>query len=68
MTDADPLLTRKQTAEFLNVKCQTLAVWASRGHKGPPYHRIGGSVRYRLSDLEKYLTENRIAPQQVSHD
>ncbi len=62
MPDVDRLLTREEAAEFLNVKSQPLAEWASRGQKGPAYHRVGGGVRYRVSDLEKYLKKNRVSP------
>lgn len=35
----------------------TLANWRNK-KKGPPFTKIGGKVRYRLSDVIKYEQEN----------
>lgn len=35
----------------------TLSNWRNK-KKGPAYTKIGGKVRYRLSDVEKYENEN----------
>jgi len=31
--------------------------------KGPPYVKLGRSVRYLIGDLSDYLTQNRIKPE-----
>lgn len=50
------LLTTAEVAQFLNISVSTLNNARVSGRAGyPPYHKIGGSVRYRLSDLEAYL-------------
>ena len=49
-------LNRKQAAEFLNLKKCTLEAWAIRGG-GPAFVKFGRAVRYRISDLEKYIQE-----------
>lgn len=49
------LLTRDQAAEYLGLAPQTLAVWATTGRHSLPYCKVGRAVRYRLSDLEKWL-------------
>jgi excisionase family DNA binding protein len=54
------LLTRLEAADYLRIQPQTLAVWAVAG-KNLPYVKIGRSVRYRLSDLEKYIAKRTIA-------
>ncbi|WP_041181050.1 helix-turn-helix transcriptional regulator [Mycobacterium canetti] len=46
----DYWLTRPEVGERLKVSVKTLAQWATKG-KGPRYARIGGFVRYRLSDI-----------------
>jgi len=51
------LLTRKDTAIFLGIKENTLAVWTVRGI-GPSPTKIGSCVRYRRSELEKYIQDN----------
>jgi excisionase family DNA binding protein len=48
------LLTRKQAAQFLNLKKSTLDSWAVRGG-GPVFAKMGKSVRYRLTDLEAFI-------------
>jgi predicted site-specific integrase-resolvase len=55
--DRDTLLTRAEAAEVLKLREQTLANWAGTG-KGPPVVRIGRAVRYRLSDLTRYVDEH----------
>ena len=59
----DRLLTRDEAAEFLGLKnSRTLEVWASTNRYGLPYVKVGRSVRYRLSDLEKWLQERTVRP------
>ncbi len=61
------LLTPFQAAEFLglldrrgNVSTETLAQWRSQG-RGPRYIKLEKRlVRYRLSDLESYLTSHSV--------
>ena len=52
------LLTTKQAAEFLSLEPQTLAAWRMEGVRGPPWIKLGFSVRYRVTDLEKWLEAN----------
>jgi len=52
------LITERDAAEFLAVQPATLRHWRVR-ERGPVYYRIGGAIRYRLSDLEDYLYERR---------
>ncbi|WP_315770188.1 helix-turn-helix domain-containing protein [Rhodococcoides kroppenstedtii] len=52
------LLTPAQCAEVLNMSVASLANMRYRGN-GPVFVKIGGSVRYRRSDLDTYLRGNR---------
>jgi excisionase family DNA binding protein len=54
------LLTREQAAAYLGVRPQTLAVWASAGRYNLPMVRVGRSVRYRVADLEKWLSARTV--------
>jgi hypothetical protein len=45
-------------AEVLGVKPSTLSVWRSTGRHNLPYMKVGRLVRYRLSDLAKFLAES----------
>jgi excisionase family DNA binding protein len=60
-TLSSDLLTREQAAELLGVKPQTLAVWATTHRYALPFIKIGrNKVRYRLSDLERWLVANTV--------
>jgi predicted DNA-binding transcriptional regulator AlpA len=52
------LLDARQAAAMLAVSPATLATWRCRKRYGLPYMHIGGgrSVRYRLSDLQAFIT------------
>lgn len=45
-----------ETAERLGVTPETLANWRYRGF-GPRFIRVGGRVRYRLSDIATWLDD-----------
>ncbi len=47
----DKLLTRKEAADYLGVPPSTLAVWACTGRYDLPYIKIGGVIRYQLSEI-----------------
>lgn len=53
---ANQFLNRSQAAEFLSLQKCTLEAWAIRGG-GPAFVKFGRAVRYRISDLEKYIQE-----------
>lgn len=57
---ASVLLDETHAADFLGLKRQTLAVWRSTGRYGLPYTKIGRSVRYRLSDLERFVESRTV--------
>jgi len=54
------LLSRDEAAAFLGLKTQTLASWASSGRYPLPFVKVGRAVRYRLSDLEKFLADRTV--------
>jgi excisionase family DNA binding protein len=54
----DEPLTRKQAARYIKCSPGTLAVWASTKRYNLPFSKIGRSVRYRRSDLDKFLLDN----------
>ncbi len=51
------LITERQVSKRWNFSLNTLRFWRSIG-EGPPYVKIGRSVRYNVSALEKYLRRN----------
>ncbi|WP_411888305.1 helix-turn-helix domain-containing protein [Hydrocarboniphaga effusa] len=54
----DPLYTRKEAADFLRIKPQTLAKWACTNRYGLRFVKIGSRVVYRLSDLLEFQSSN----------
>lgn len=52
------LLSRKQAAQYLGLKPQTLALWACKHTHNLPYVKIGSSVKYKLDDLNKFIEDN----------
>lgn len=54
MISSNQFLKRPEAASFLNLKQSTLEAWAVRGG-GPAFVKFGRAVRYRLSDLEKFI-------------
>lgn len=61
----EPMLTTKQAAQFLGVSPHFLYKdrTMTKKHVTPliPYVKVGGAVRYRLSDLQTFLQQNRVA-------
>ena len=56
----DLLFTRLQAAAYLNVRPQTLAVWHTTHRYHLPLIKVGTLVRYRKSDLDKWLESRTV--------
>jgi excisionase family DNA binding protein len=54
------LLTRKEAAEALGVRPETLAVWHCTGRYKLPVVKVGRAVRYRPADLERWLAARTV--------
>jgi predicted DNA-binding transcriptional regulator AlpA len=52
------LIDARAAASRLGLAVQTLARWRVEGG-GPPFLKLGGSVRYDLSDLDAWLDAQR---------
>ena len=55
-----PYLTTRELASRWGFKPATLVTWRSR-RTGPAYVRIGGSIRYRLADVNEYEQRGALA-------
>jgi excisionase family DNA binding protein len=51
------LLTNEEAAAYLGLKPGTLDVWRSTKRYCLPYIKVGRLVRYRKSDLDRFLEE-----------
>ena len=49
------LLDEKQAAAKLGITPGTLSVWRSTGRYSLPFVKVGRNVRYRSSDLDRWL-------------
>lgn len=52
---SDPLLDTRAAAPVVGVEPETLEVWRSTKRYNIPYIKVGRLVRYRRSDLLKWL-------------
>lgn len=50
----DKLLDTKQLAQYLGIAASTIFQYRADG-TGPQYIKLGHLVRYRISDVEKWL-------------
>jgi predicted DNA-binding transcriptional regulator AlpA len=53
--NTDKLLTQKEVKEITGLADSTLEQWRLKG-KGPKFIKLGRLVRYRLSDVQAYIT------------
>lgn len=51
------LLTEQELANFLKIAPGTLRHSRSSGKDYIPYVRVGGSIRYRVEDVNEYLAK-----------
>jgi excisionase family DNA binding protein len=53
-------LLPSEAAQHLRVNERTLEVWRSNKKFALPYIKIGGSVRYRKSDLDRWIESRTV--------
>jgi predicted DNA-binding transcriptional regulator AlpA len=58
MEDQDHIDTEDFTAKRLHMSLSGLRKWRAQG-KGPPYLRMGKLIRYRRSDVDRWLQEHQ---------
>lgn len=64
------MVTEKQTAQIIGMSVQFLRQSRMDGHRanrtsGPPYHKIGRSVRYKVGDLIAWIERHRVEPNEA---
>ncbi len=57
----NPLLTRKEAADYLGVTESTLAVWACTKRYDLTYVKVGRLAKYRLADLNVFIANRTVA-------
>lgn len=63
--EQDALLTEVDAADLLRMSIRTLQAWRARGF-GPSFVRAGRAIRYRRSDLIRWILANTIRASQPS--
>jgi excisionase family DNA binding protein len=62
VTEQENTLTPLKAAKYLGISEAALRLWRSEG-RGPRYYRAGVKlVRYRKSDLDRWIEERLSAP------
>ncbi|WP_373043981.1 helix-turn-helix transcriptional regulator [Vulgatibacter sp.] len=61
LRDDELLLTTEQVAELLQLAVGTLHTYRCRGTRGPRFLKVGGRVRYRLSDIKEYVASGGVS-------
>ena len=56
--DDDKLLSNDEAAEYLGIKPNTLTIWRTTKRFEIPYIQIGRKIKYKKSDLDKFLNKN----------
>jgi excisionase family DNA binding protein len=55
-------VSQKDAAVLLGISKRTLENYRVRDVGGPPFHRIGGLVRYKVADLRAWIDAGRVEP------
>ena len=59
LNDDDPLMNLTDASAYLSIPGPSISTWRStRPDYGPPAIKIGGAVRYRLSDLNDWIEQH----------
>jgi hypothetical protein len=59
------LLTPEETGELLGIRPGTLSIWRCAKRYKLDYVKVGGKVRYRLADIERFV-ESRLRSGQAA--
>ncbi len=62
MPDNEPLLTTRETMQYLNVSRTTL--WHMVKTGAIPAYRLGGELRYKKEEIDAYILRNRVSPEE----
>lgn len=57
----EKMLNRREAAEFLGYKENTLAIWACTNRQIIPMYKVGKRIKYKLADLQKFQEANPVS-------
>jgi len=52
-------LKSTEVEKLYSISARTLANWRHK-RRGPKYHKVGGAVRYKVEDLDKFMESKKI--------
>lgn len=58
----ETLLDPERVAAILGVSVKTLNVWRCTGRYALPFAKIGARVKYRASDVERFIARRTVTP------
>lgn len=67
-TATDELLTPAALAKELEIAVQTLSNWRCLRRYDLPFIKCGGHIRYRRSDVERFLASRTVASKPSSKE
>ncbi len=50
----EKMLSRREAAEFLGLRENTLAIWAIKKRYDLPMYKVGKNIKYKIADLQKF--------------
>lgn len=59
-TETGPMFTELEAAAYLKLSPGTLRTWRCTQEQIIPFYRLGSAVRYRQSDLDKWLASRYV--------
>lgn len=59
MPDNSSLVDAREAALYLQISTSSLAKWRISGF-GPKFSKLGRAVRYRIADLDDFVTRNSV--------
>ena len=57
----------QEAAVRLRKSPSTMSRWIREGG-GPPYYRIGGTIHYDPADIDRFIGESRVVPNNPEND
>lgn len=54
---SEPFIDTSTAANFIGIRRNTLVIWVRT--KGVPHYKIGGLLKFRLSELSKWAEEKK---------
>lgn len=64
--EADPKFNSDEAAQYLGLSPGTLPVWRCNGRHAIPFIRVGRAIRYRKSDLDRWLESRTVGASELT--